>query len=360
MDTSERVADPAANQQEVAAAQAAEEPAPPAPVEETQDETLPPDAPLVGETLEVDSFGDNDSSLGDDESVVSSSTSITSTHFQYAHGKRYHAYTDAQYPLPNNEQEMDRLEVQHRIWDIMLSGRLTLAPISPHLSHAIDLGCGTGAWAIEFADAHPDCDVIGLDLSPIQPSAVPPNLTFIVDDATAEWTFLAPFDYVHTRTIASGIKDWDALLEQCFKHLKPGGWVELQEFHMPFTCDDGSAADSALHKWTNTICETMIKMGVDTSVKGIDVMPRRLADRGFVNVEEVHSKWPIGPWAKGGKEKKIGALFLREIYGNIENIGRKLFVGLLKYTDEEYDKFSEEVREDMLNRQIHMYMPMQV
>lgn len=43
---------------------------------------------------------------------------------------------------------MDRLELQHRIWDIMLGGRLALAPITENISHAIDLGCGTGGLMI--------------------------------------------------------------------------------------------------------------------------------------------------------------------------------------------------------------------
>lgn len=32
----------------------------------------------------------------------------------------------------------------------------------------IDIGTGTGIWAIDFADEHPESEVIGTDLSPIQ------------------------------------------------------------------------------------------------------------------------------------------------------------------------------------------------
>jgi tRNA G46 methylase TrmB len=34
----------------------------------------------------------------------------------------------------------------------------------------LDIGTGTGIWAIDYADAHPDSTVIGVDLSPIQPT----------------------------------------------------------------------------------------------------------------------------------------------------------------------------------------------
>jgi ubiquinone/menaquinone biosynthesis C-methylase UbiE len=33
---------------------------------------------------------------------------------------------------------------------IMLDGRLHLAPINPNLQYALDVGTGTGIWAIEF------------------------------------------------------------------------------------------------------------------------------------------------------------------------------------------------------------------
>lgn len=38
---------------------------------------------------------------------------------------------------------------------------------------------GTGNWAIDFADAYPMCDVLGTDLSPIQPQYVPVNCRYV-------------------------------------------------------------------------------------------------------------------------------------------------------------------------------------
>jgi tRNA1(Val) A37 N6-methylase TrmN6 len=60
----------------------------------------------------------------------------------------------------------------HHIFGMMLNGELLLAPIeNPH--RVLDLGTGTGIWAIDFADKYPSAEVIGCDLSPIQPSWVP-------------------------------------------------------------------------------------------------------------------------------------------------------------------------------------------
>lgn len=76
----------------------------------------------------------------------------------------------------------------------------------------------TGLWALAFADAFPCAEVIGTDLSPIQPTAVPPNLRFEVDDCTRPWTF-APdsFDYIHIRCLSGSVADWPAFYAECMK-----------------------------------------------------------------------------------------------------------------------------------------------
>jgi len=66
-------------------------------------------------------------------------------------------------------------------------------------------------------DEYPEADVLGIDLSPIQPNWLPPNVRFLVDDAEAEW--VQPpnsLDYVHVRHMASSIRDWPKLLKQAY------------------------------------------------------------------------------------------------------------------------------------------------
>jgi ubiquinone/menaquinone biosynthesis C-methylase UbiE len=40
--------------------------------------------------------------------------------------------------------------MQHKMWSITLSGKLHLAPIGPTPENVLDVGTGTGIWAIEF------------------------------------------------------------------------------------------------------------------------------------------------------------------------------------------------------------------
>jgi methylase of polypeptide subunit release factors len=55
---------------------------------------------------------------------------------------------------------------------MMLDNRLGLAPPNEpgvNVKRVLDVGTGTGIWAIDYADEHPDTQVVGVDLSPIQP-----------------------------------------------------------------------------------------------------------------------------------------------------------------------------------------------
>ncbi len=68
-----------------------------------------------------------------------------------------------------------------------------------------------------MGDEYPEAEVIGVDLSPIQPSWVPTNVRFIVDDAEQPWvTEPNSLDYVHIRGMAPAIKNWPNLMAQAY------------------------------------------------------------------------------------------------------------------------------------------------
>lgn len=159
------------------------------------------------ENLQFDSNeSDNDSSLGED-TPHSSTTSLNSTvtAFRDILGRRYHAFDDVNYWLPNDDEEINRLDLQHLVCRITLNGDLYLAPIPKDLHRAIDIGTGTGKWAVEFAEAHPSCQVIGTDISPIQETVIPENCSFVVDNFEEPWVFNEPFDYIHSRMLTLGM-----------------------------------------------------------------------------------------------------------------------------------------------------------
>lgn len=210
---------------------------------------------------------DVDSALGPDESVQSASTSLRSSilGYKFENGRRYHAYREGAYAFPNDEQEQSRLDLLHHVYLLALGGELTMAPLSEDIRRVLDFGTGTGIWAIDFADEHPNAEVIGTDLSPIQPSWVPNNCRFLVDDVESDWNYSSAeaFDLIHGRSMAGGIADWKLLLERILGSLKPGGILEMQEFEAAFFAMDGELGDVApsMRQWELLVNQAGDKFG---------------------------------------------------------------------------------------------------
>jgi len=82
----------------------------------------------------------------------------------------------------------------------LLGGNI-LAPVGPKPTRILDIGAGSGRWAVEVADEFPSATVIGLDLSPIEPqSTIPKNCEFVVGDLTDGLKFdEGSVDLVHSR-----------------------------------------------------------------------------------------------------------------------------------------------------------------
>ena len=119
--------------------------------------------------------------------------------------------------MPNDKREQDRLDFQHHLFLLTFGKQLQICPSVREPKRVLDIGTGTGIWAMQFADEHLDSEVIGVDLSPIQPSFVPPNIKFQLDNVEEEWTYTREFDFIYSRMMAGGIEDWPRLIEQSFR-----------------------------------------------------------------------------------------------------------------------------------------------
>jgi ubiquinone/menaquinone biosynthesis C-methylase UbiE len=109
----------------------------------------------------------------------------------------------------------------------------------------LDVGTGPGHWVIEVADKYGSANVIGIDLSPIQPEDVPPNAEFRVADLTEDMYMFHDhsMDLVHSRysiwkavsyyrMIKAGVLEhqWDPYIREVFRILKPGtGYAQFIE-----------------------------------------------------------------------------------------------------------------------------------
>ncbi|KAF4472468.1 hypothetical protein FALBO_629 [Fusarium albosuccineum] len=320
--------------------------------------TVNPEPVLVpDEELE----NDLDSSIGSE--VASSSESLRSSILNYRqeNGRTYHRYKEGKYNLPNDGVECERLDLQHNLYIITLGNRLGLAPPNDPDSKAkrvLDVGTGTGIWAIDFADEHTGAQVVGVDLSPIQPSFVPPNVEFFIDDIEEPWSFSEPFDYVHSRMMTFSIKSWPEYAKKIYENLNPGGYVELLEIDLFAKSDDNTLNES--HNLSNLIklldeASTKIGRAFQDNKKNKEI----LRDAGFVDIVETVFKWPTNAWPLEKKYKELGNWnnINMDDFKGLEALSIAALTRVLGWSQEEVTVLLASVRKDINNRAIHAYWP---
>ncbi|KAK5169591.1 uncharacterized protein LTR77_005568 [Saxophila tyrrhenica] len=278
--------------------------------------------------------------------------------FRHEHGRRYHAFRDGTYLVPNDDEELNRLDLQHNQWRLTLDGRLHIAPIPETLPtgyEVLDIGTGTGLWAIEFADENPNASIIGVDLSPVQPSFVPPNCQFMVDDIEYDWEYNKRFDYIHGRFLSMGIRNWARVFQQSFAHLKPGGWAEYQEAELIFIPDPGSPQPNPeMASLSDDVQESALKIGVD--VRQAHGWKESIEAAGFINHKMVQLRWPLGTWSPDRKEQAIGRMNRRNMLNGIEGLTLAYLVRIRGDPADEVRDRLKRVKAEMKDEDVHMYM----
>ncbi|KAL7267471.1 hypothetical protein RUND412_009941 [Rhizina undulata] len=282
-------------------------------------------------------------------SLESSTTSLITAakNHGFENGRRYHGYKEGKYWLPNDEAEQDRLDLWHHCCQMALRGELFTCPLGkesePEPQRILDIGTGTGIWAIDIADQFPSAEVIGVDLSPIQPNWVPPNLSFEVDDIEEIWSYKeSSFDFIHIR----------CLYRQAFKALKPGGWIEVQDFCDFFSYDDESLpADSILHEYCDNYEETSAHFGREWNAvaPGVKIA---LADVGYIELTEKMYKFPCGRWPKGKPEKDLGMYWRQSLFDGVEAF---TLAFARTWAKKDIDDFVAGFKAELTNPKLHTY-----
>ncbi|CAG8123028.1 unnamed protein product [Penicillium nalgiovense] len=319
-----------------------------------------------GDTSSAASTTDDSDSVFDDgqsENMSSYTASLLSDvkNYAYENGRRYHSYREGHYVLPNDEPEQDRQDLLHHVRNLVLNGCLFRAPLDSNIQRALDIGTGTGIWAIDFADSFPSTEVTGTDLSPIQPSWVPPNLRFVVDDAESQWLYSPsrPFDFIHARDLGGAIADWPRLMRQSYEHLRLGGWIELQEFEVMLRSDDDSM------RFAPALCEfldrlTQASEAFQRPMNIAEGHRQRLVEAGFEDVRDEVYKVPSSVWARDPVQKEIGRYNQCSLLMAVESYSLALFTRVLGWSNNDTQVFLAGVRKDLKNPAVHTYCKLHV
>lgn len=296
----------------------------------------------------------------DDECEIDSTASLTSSIYDYRtlHGRTFHSEQgETQYWATNDDRLGDVLDINHHLSTLALDDQLFLAPLEKgKVKRALDLGTGTGVWAIDFADQFPEAEVIGTDISPTQSSWVPPNVKFEIEDFNKTWSYPKNhFDFIHIRWLIGSPEDWYVLLKQSYDALAPGGWFESYEVSAFIESDDGTVTDNmALGQWGKIFVEGGNKLNRSFLVLQEGLQRKALEAAGFVDIQEHDIKMPIGTWPADPKLKELGAYAQLVLTQDPE--GWVLFMtNTLGWTREQILNFVAAVRKESRSSKVHPF-----
>ncbi|KAI4598416.1 hypothetical protein KJ359_002826 [Pestalotiopsis sp. 9143b] len=264
----------------------------------------------------------------------------------------YHRYKEGSYWFPNDAEEQDRLDFQHAMVRRLTGDKLALCPVKAP-KNVMDVGTGTGIWAIEFAKENPDSRVYGMDLSAIQPEKHgAPNCSFEVDDAEEEWTGYPMFDYVHLRAVFACFYNPKLVMEHAFKNLNSGGWIEYQDFDFDLKQANLHYKGDAMMRFSQT--------GIRGSMmKGRNILiPRQykqmLLETGFVDVHEERIQLPVGNWMDDPRMKLVGQYMYRNVLDSLRGPAWKMLraAGL---SPQQIDAFIAEAKSELMDEKNHLY-----
>ena len=260
------------------------------------------------------------------------------------------------YPLPKDMSEINRLDFQHFLLRTGLRGNYA-APVDQPTS-ILDVGTGSGRWAMEMAALFPAARIIGLDLAP--PSDDTATLGQGLDTRPSNYSFTAgnileglpfpdqSFDFVHQRLLITAIpRDrWPGVIQELVRVTRPGGWVELAECGTP--ADGGPGYMGLWQSWIDFLA----KRNVDFTIgKHVGQM---LNSGGLVNVQQRALNFPMGDW--GGRIGRASAT-------DCLAVGKALRAGVIAQEvmpAERYDTLYSRAQQEFAQRQGRGILPFYV
>ncbi|KAI5122767.1 hypothetical protein M0805_009849 [Coniferiporia weirii] len=154
---------------------------------------------------------------------------------------------DVPYPLQYTSHNLNFDTVDHLILADVYGG-ITLQKLESHPNRVLDLGCGGGMWILAAAQQWTSTTFVGFDIHTRQPNlsrALQPDLARRV-----QWVhgnFLEPlpfadgeFDLARMQNIGLGVPEdeWQNVIDELVRVLKPGGSLEIIEEDITFPCPD--------------------------------------------------------------------------------------------------------------------------
>jgi hypothetical protein len=137
-----------------------------------------------------------------------------------------------------------------------------------------------------------------------------------------------------------------------FRYLTPGGYIELQDVNFPSVCiDPAKTSESHFVRYTSSALQGSHRIGLD--LQAPENWPKLLESAGFVDINVQWVNWPIGPWAKGDKQKLMGRLALEDFTAAI-GATAKIFLAL-GWSAEETQELLHAATNELIEQKVLLY-----
>ncbi|KAJ4392306.1 hypothetical protein N0V93_005931 [Gnomoniopsis smithogilvyi] len=240
---------------------------------------------------------------------------------------------------------MAAADMVHNIYRLLLDDKLAAAPLrSPE--YALD------------TEENPTCEVIGTDLTMIQPFSWMPNCRFIRENSELEdWVSPHPFDYIHLRGMVACFNDVTVVMQRAFNGLAPGGWIEFQDPGFDFyQLQQSDKAETPLARWLTLVKKSAMTCGRDLTKARL--YKTQLEAAGFVDVCERVIKIPVGPWAKGERAKIIGVWMANAFHSGSVDAFKQFLAAGGELSGEQIEELSAQVKSELRDVNLRWFTTM--
>ncbi|CAE6440237.1 unnamed protein product [Rhizoctonia solani] len=306
---------------------------------------------IPDETAPVYHVTDNDSQDDEmrSEAMTSESSSARSMstlssgevleYFKTLHGFTY--VTDDNVPLAfPTDAVAERVNIVFNIITRLFQGGKNVPAVAEELlmnggldgngARVLSLVTNSGVWAYEMASTFPSAQFVSIDIKPLTALVPHERIKFEVYDVYAGIAEPdASFDLVHARQCVTMFKDYNYMLREMHRVLKPGGLLVIGE--MPSQSYEASDPTIPLHT-SPMRAQAIAMMRNAHAAQGIDLaawdeMAYRLDPRhpmwennspdpksvtspvhGFRTITTFHHLVPNGPWSSGETQRVVGAM----------------------------------------------------
>lgn len=265
------------------------------------------------------------------------------------------AYANESYFMPCDEQEQTRLAITHQCFTSILNGQSSFQSIPRSARRILDIGTGTGDWAIAVGERFPNAEVIATDITCFQPTDVPPNVFFEIDDAQEEWTYTESFDFIHIRGLCGAFRDWTAVYKEAYKHLKPNGILEVADFGCIRLVED--IADSYVSIYNGACRSAAEQAGTPLS---LDHMKRAILESaGFSIAKSRTFDVPVGSWTPDPRKKVAGKMALISSLEGLEASSLRLLTKHTGWKPDDVRDVCGKVKEELMRPGVRPLVPCQ-